>query len=610
MDQTNKKKSLIFLLFFGTIFFILFLSITYPYFVWFKERTEVNKLSQEIRQKLKSRLLALPPPPFKKVLGHMPTMESVELGRKLFNDPVLSRNNDVSCATCHLSNHGFADGQRLNFGALGRGGPTGYNVGRRWGEGQLSLHRSCGEDGAGFFCEDPMFRNSLSTLNVIYRANPHTDSGLLWDGRFGRLAFQVLLPIHTPEEMCGVNPVPTQNNPFRKGGPLFDKPVTVRHSHTYLPETGKQIFSFNSPPQTVEGVESFRAIGSITYPARNECMAIAVAKLRKIPYYQKKFLKIYKKEVSDLLIGRVLSDFVSTHIANKSPYDRFVAGKNALSLKQLKGLAVFMTPAGETVVLSQQKIRGAGCAHCHSPPFFGGEGFYSLGVKGDERSSLSRPNLIYKKGGFAFNVRSSHGKKLPACHVAGVSASLHSASPDIGRAIATSDEKDCFKFRVPVLRNVIETYPYFHHGTETGLFAEGAIKTSHTRNFKKLSLYALKRAIEYHLRGPVDVVRFNSLSLDKVFFDPFFQIDPLVPGILQDFGAPIKHYPVKLSEEELSALLDFVAFALFDKRAVQIGYLNNALIHPWYVPSGFFPSITRDKGTQTELAPNGQFSLK
>ena len=599
----KKIKAFLFFCFLVSLFCLYIIGS----FFRFQEKQQIDLLSQEVRQKLKPYLVALPPPPFKKNLGHMPSKQSVALGRMLFNDPVLSRNNDVSCATCHLTNHGFADGNRLNFGALGKGGPTGNNVGDRWAEGELSLHRFCGEDSSGFFCDDPMFRNSLSTLNVIYRGNSHTDSGLLWDGRFGRLAFQVLLPIHTREEMCGVNPMPSQNNLFKKGGVFFDKPVTVKHSHTYLPSTGKQISSFNSPPQTVYGVESFRDTGSVVYPSRNECLAIAVAKIRKIPSYQKKFKKIYNKEVSDLLIGRALADFVSTHIANKSPYDHFVAGKNTLSLKQLKGMAIFMTPAGQHTTLSNQKIKGANCAHCHSPPFFGGSRFYSLGVKGDERSSLSRPGLVSQKGGFAFNVRSSHGRRLPACHIVGVSVSVNSASPDIGRAIATSDEKDCFKFRVPVLRNAIETYPYFHHGTETGLSLKGdrpLLFLSKKYYFKELSLYALRRAIEYHLRGPVDVARVNSLSLSKVFFDPFFQLDSLVPGVLLNFGASIKHYPISLSEEELDALVDFVAFGLFDEKAVQIGYLGNRLNHPAFVPSGFTPSITRDKGTQSELPPS------
>ena len=604
--KAKTKKAFLFLCFclLSFFLFISFLKLS-------KNQSKKAKISHEVREKFKKQLKMLPKPPFKKVLGYEITKVEANLGRMLFNDTVLSRNNDVSCATCHLTNHGFADGNRLNFGSLGAGGPTGKNVGKKWSSGKLSLNRFCSDDGFGFHCDDPMFRNTLSTINVIYRAHPQTNSGLLWDGRFGRLAFQVLLPIHTKEEMCGVNPIPATNNPFKKGGPLFDSPVTVKHSHFYNPESGKQIFTFNSPPQTIPYVESFRKNGNITYPARNECVAIAVAKVRKIPYYQRKFKKIYQSEVTDILIGKALAAFVSTHIANKSPYDFFVAGYNSLSIKQLKGLTIFMTPIGETTTINNQKLRGAGCAHCHSPPFFGGSDFYTLGIKGDDRSSLSKPNIISNNGGFAINVQTTHGT-LPSCHIAEVSVSVTNASPDIGRAIATSDVKDCFKFRTPVLRNVIETYPYFHHGTETGLNPSIKNTDSINKRFKYTSLYALKRAIEYHLRGPIDMRRVSAFQPKKVFFDPFFQIDPLVPAILMEFGPLEKsnYYPIQMDKTSIDSLLDFVAFGLYDKNAVHKGYLNNRLSHPRRVPSGFLPSVTRDHGMQTELPPFGKIGYK
>ena len=617
--KAKTKKAFLFLSFFLIGFLLLIVSLKVS-------QSNKAEISHEIREKFKKQLKKLPPPPFKKALGYEITKAEANLGRLLFNDPVLSRNNDVSCATCHLTNHGFADGNRLNFGALGAGGPTGNNVGKKWGTGELSLNRFCSDDGFGFYCDDPMFRNTLSTINVIYRARPETDSGLLWDGRFGRLAFQALLPVHTREEMCGVNPVPTKNNPFKKNGPLFDHPVKVTHSHLYDFGSGKQIFTFNSPPQTIPSIESFRKTGNIVYPSRNECVAIAVAKIRKIPYYQRKFKKIYQSKVTDILIGKALAAFVSTHVANNSPYDRFVTGHNVLSVKQLKGLAIFMTPVGKTVIINNQKVQGAGCAHCHSPPFFGGSGFYTLGIKGDDRSSLSKPGVIAENSGFAINIQTTHGK-LPSCHIAEVSASVTTASPDIGRGIATSNIKDCFKFRTPTLRNVIETYPYFHHGTETGLSTyidhshlntiyqvnekktQKHFRSKTIKNFQNISLYALQRAIEYHLRGPIDVAKINSLQPSKIFFDSFFQIDPLIPSLFMKFG-PLEstnHYPVNLDKTSLDALLDFVAFGLYDKDAIRRGYLNNRLSHPRRVPSGFLPSITRDHGKQTELPPNGRF---
>jgi len=605
------KKTFIFLL-------VALISLSFLGFSFLTPSFKKSRVSSEIREQFKKQLVMLPKPPFKKVLGREITKAEANLGRLLFNDPILSRNNDVSCATCHLTNHGLADGNRLNFGALGAGGPTGSSVGKKWGSGKLSINRFCEDDGFGFPCDDPMFRNTLSTINVIYRAHPDTDDGLLWDGRFGRLGFQVLLPIHTREEMCGVNPVPIEGNIFTKEGFLFDEPVTVKHSHLFNPNSGRQIYTFNSPPQTIPSVESFRSNGNIVYPSRNECLAIAVAKVRKVPWYRKKFKKVYNSEVTDILIGKALAAFVSTHVADKSPYDLFVAGSNSLSVSQLKGMAIFLTPLGETVTIDNQKINGAGCAYCHSPPFFGGSSYYTLGIKGDDRSSLSRPGAISRDGSFAINIQTSHGK-LPPCHISEVSASVNSASPDIGRALATSSVGDCFKFRTPVLRNVIETYPYFHHGTETGMnvhLTSGSslkslgIKNLDTKNFKKISLHALRRSIEYHLRGPVDIRNVNSLKPSKVFFDPFFQMDPLVPALLTQFGPleSVDHYPVPLDEDSLNALLDFVAFGLYDKTAVKKGYLNNRLSHPKRVPSGFLPSITRDHGTQKELPPLGEFS--
>ena len=586
----------------GSLKSILFLGLTGLLLMFFISQKQNYRgiISQAVREKFKAELQSIPLPDFKEQLGFEVTKELANLGRMLFNDPVLSRNNDVSCATCHLSNHGFADGNRLNFGALGSGGPTGKNVGKKWGSGQLSLNRFCSDDGFGFHCVDPMFRNSISTINVVYRANSHQDSGLLWDGRFGRLAFQVLLPIHTPEEMCGVNPVPVKDNPFRKEGPLFDQPVTVQHSHLYHPGTGEQIFQFNSPPQIIHSVESFRLNNNIVYPSRNECMAIMVSKLRKIPWYRKQFHKIFHSSITDVLVGKALAGFVSTHIANDSPYDRFVAGQNALSIQQLKGLAVFMTPVGDTVTISGRNLKGAGCVHCHTPPLFGGKGYYTLGIKGDKRSPLSRPGLIFNNSGFVGNIRTTHGT-LPACHVANVSADPSSASPDIGRAIATSHQKNCFQFRTPVLRNVIETYPYFHHGTGVGF---NYPKPLSKKTFKEISYHALKLAVQYHLRGPVDITQPGQFYIGKVFFDPFFQVDPLVPAILMDFGPneKMKHYPVRLDSSTLSALIDFVAFGLFDKKAVRRGYLNNRLSHPKTVPSGFI-AVTRDYGTQKELPP-------
>jgi parallel beta-helix repeat protein len=91
------------------------------------------------------------------------TPEKVELGRMLFFDPILSENNDVSCASCHHPDLGFADA--------------------------LQLGRSFGESA-------DLPRNTLSLWNVAYNAS------LFWDGRVNSLEEQVLVPLNHPDEMA------------------------------------------------------------------------------------------------------------------------------------------------------------------------------------------------------------------------------------------------------------------------------------------------------------------------------------------------------------------------------------------------------------------------
>lgn len=89
------------------------------------------------------------------------TPEKVALGRRLFSDRRLSRNQTISCATCHDPQRAFADDRALAVGVFERKGerrvPTLVNRGY----------------GKSFF----------------------------WDGRISSLEEQVLQPIRSPKEM-------------------------------------------------------------------------------------------------------------------------------------------------------------------------------------------------------------------------------------------------------------------------------------------------------------------------------------------------------------------------------------------------------------------------
>ena len=85
----------------------------------------------------------------------------VRLGRRLFFDPILSRDRSVACASCHVPDHGFAG---LAAAAVGIRGQKGH-------------------------------RNAPTLLNVGY------NSVFFWDGRAASLEEQALLPISDPREM-------------------------------------------------------------------------------------------------------------------------------------------------------------------------------------------------------------------------------------------------------------------------------------------------------------------------------------------------------------------------------------------------------------------------
>lgn len=98
-----------------------------------------------------------------------------------------------------------------------------------------------------------------------------------------------------------------------------------------------------------------------------------------------------------------------------APFDAFLKGnKEALTEQQKRGLGLFMNQ---------------GCAGCHSSSFVGGQMYQKFG--------MFEPYQKYTK----------------------------SEKVDEGRFAVTKSESDRFVFKVPVLRNVAMTSPYFHDGS-------------------------------------------------------------------------------------------------------------------------------------------------
>ncbi len=112
------------------------------------------------------------PFPAKRVRADNPSSpEKIELGRLLYFDPVLSRDNDISCAHCHHPDLGFSDNVGLSIGIGGKG---------------LGKARSGGAI---------LRRGSPTVWNAVYNHRQ------FWDGRAADLEEQALQPIQDPTEM-------------------------------------------------------------------------------------------------------------------------------------------------------------------------------------------------------------------------------------------------------------------------------------------------------------------------------------------------------------------------------------------------------------------------
>ncbi|HET9645943.1 MAG TPA: cytochrome-c peroxidase [Burkholderiaceae bacterium] len=143
---------------------------------------------------------------------------------------------------------------------------------------------------------------------------------------------------------------------------------------------------------------------------------LAVDVLRSIPGYVAEFRKVFGADKIDIdKVTRALASFEETLVTPSSRFDKWLQGDNkALSADELAGYKIF---------------KESGCAGCHNGPAAGGNSFQKMGVVEPYKAS----------------------------------------SPAQGRVAVTGKDADRFYFKVPTLRNVELTYPYFHDGAANTL---------------------------------------------------------------------------------------------------------------------------------------------
>jgi cytochrome c peroxidase len=147
---------------------------------------------------------------------------------------------------------------------------------------------------------------------------------------------------------------------------------------------------------------------------------VVAKKIEADPEYQPAFKKLYDGTCTKETITDAISVFEQSLITTNSRFDRFLKGESgALSDLEKQGYRYF---------------KEFGCASCHQGSNVGGNLFATFGVMGD----------YFKDRG-------------------------NGTDADLGRYAVTKREEDRNKFKVPSLRNISKTGPYFHDASGDNL---------------------------------------------------------------------------------------------------------------------------------------------
>lgn len=143
---------------------------------------------------------------------------------------------------------------------------------------------------------------------------------------------------------------------------------------------------------------------------------LAINVLESIPAYVTEFQQVFGKDKINIdEVTQAIAEFEKTLVTPNSRFDQRLLGKNdALTADELAGYKLF---------------KDSGCVACHNGPAVGGSSFQKMGVVEPYKAS----------------------------------------SPAEGRSGVTGKDADRFNFKVPTLRNVEMTYPYFHDGAANTL---------------------------------------------------------------------------------------------------------------------------------------------
>jgi len=138
---------------------------------------------------------------------------------------------------------------------------------------------------------------------------------------------------------------------------------------------------------------------------------LAIDVLASIPAYRAEFRQVFGQDKLTIeQVTRAIAAFEEVLVTPGSRFDQWLSGKkSALTKDELAGYQLF---------------KSSGCIACHNGPAVGGNTFQKMGVVEPYKTAMTAE----------------------------------------GRSAVTGKDADRFNFKVPTLRNVELTYPYFHAG--------------------------------------------------------------------------------------------------------------------------------------------------
>lgn len=143
---------------------------------------------------------------------------------------------------------------------------------------------------------------------------------------------------------------------------------------------------------------------------------LAIGMLESIPAYVRDFRQVFQSDKIDIEhVTAAIAEFEKTLVTPNSRFDLWLMGDDtAISAYEREGYEIF---------------KNSGCVACHNGEAVGGNSFQKMGIV----------------------------------------EPYQSASETEGRSAVTGKDADRFNFKVPTLRNVEMTYPYFHDGAANTL---------------------------------------------------------------------------------------------------------------------------------------------